>query len=97
MSPLQRVVSRAVYNEEYSTSLYECMKESKGISEMILAHDLRVRELTSNPSLGVFISKLVEMKKLVEYGEGDTKGDSGVSIVFTDRDLCFINLWMLYV
>lgn len=69
-SPLQRVLSRAVYAEEYETSLRECMSEPAGVcgpalvaSRAVLAeHAAHVRALRSNPRLAAFIDALRDLR-----------------------------------
>lgn len=37
-SPVQRVLSRGVYEEQYERSLYDCMAGAAGFEEMLDAH-----------------------------------------------------------
>jgi len=54
-SPLQRVISRAVYQEDYEQSLVECVNAS-ALREMLGAHKENVKQLTEK--LGLLISEL---------------------------------------
>lgn len=42
-SPVQRVLSRGVYEEQYEQSLRDCMAGSEGFAEMLEAHRFQVR------------------------------------------------------
>ena len=44
-SPLQRVISRAVYDEEYVASLVECLGGTEGERSMICQHRASVQSL----------------------------------------------------
>jgi hypothetical protein len=61
-SPRQRAVSRAVYCEEYDTSLRECMAGAEGLAEMLAAHAAHVAQQMSHPQLEPFISGLRALK-----------------------------------
>jgi hypothetical protein len=39
-SPVQRVLSRAIYPKEYESSLIECMKSADAVVEMLAAHEV---------------------------------------------------------
>jgi len=56
-SPLQRVLSRSIYAEEYEQSLRECMKDSDGGDVMISAHRLHLRAASANPRLQAFVDR----------------------------------------
>eukprot|EP00293_Proteomonas_sulcata_P015422 CAMPEP_0184312542 /NCGR_PEP_ID=MMETSP1049-20130417/50660_1 /TAXON_ID=77928 /ORGANISM="Proteomonas sulcata, Strain CCMP704" /LENGTH=215 /DNA_ID=CAMNT_0026628777 /DNA_START=859 /DNA_END=1503 /DNA_ORIENTATION=+ len=51
ISPMQRAVSRAVYRDEYETSLRDCMKGAEGCKEMLQSHQLHIQAVKSNPGL----------------------------------------------
>lgn len=60
-SPLQRLVSRGVYAEEYRESLEECMKgeeAAEGLSAMILAHESALEAIANNATMASLVSKL---------------------------------------
>lgn len=42
-SPVQRVLSRGVYEEQYEESLRDCMEGAEGFEEMLGAHRSMVR------------------------------------------------------
>ena len=73
-SPLQRVISRALYAEEYEDSLRACMAEPAGVGEMeqraakamLAEHSARVKALRDNPQLASFIDKLRAFKRSPE-------------------------------
>lgn len=46
-SPVQRVLSRGVYEEQYETSLRECMVGAEGYEDMLAAHRALVSALMS--------------------------------------------------
>ena len=62
-TPLQRVLSRAVYAEEYEASIQECMQGSKGGQYMTLVHRMHVKALQKNPALSKFVQQLREIKE----------------------------------
>lgn len=41
-SPVQRVLSRGVYEEQYERSLRDCMEGAEGFEEMLAAHEALV-------------------------------------------------------
>ena len=62
-SPLQRVLSRSVYAEEYEMSLMECMGSSSTMTlQMLESHHQHVNNLAKNIELKVFIDSLRELK-----------------------------------
>ena len=62
-SPLQRVLSRAVYDEEYVRSIVECMGEGTDASlTMLASHRMHVASLRNNSSLATFLGDLRERK-----------------------------------
>jgi|APGre2960657423_1045063.scaffolds.fasta_scaffold61876_1 hypothetical protein len=60
-SPTQRALSRAVYAEEYESSLRECMQGQPGQAEMLAAHALHLRSVHLNAPL----AKLVDALRLL--------------------------------
>ncbi|EKU22577.1 hypothetical protein NGA_0443900 [Nannochloropsis gaditana CCMP526] len=67
-SPSQRLVSRAVYAEEYQKSLRECMAgDTPGAKEMLAAHDDHVQAVKQNPAMQALVETLRKLKK----GAGD--------------------------
>ena len=61
-SPKQRAVSRAVYAEEYATSLRECMGDSEGSTEMQQSHAEHVAQQAGHKLLAPFVAGLRERK-----------------------------------
>jgi hypothetical protein len=57
-SPLQRSLSRFVYQDEYEESLYDCMEGSEGCDEMIASHIFHVRSIDGNPPLRNLVEAL---------------------------------------
>ncbi|CAM9199670.1 unnamed protein product [Sphacelaria rigidula] len=57
-SPVQRVLSRGVYEEQYETSLRECMVGAEGYEDMLAAHRALVAGLKSNKGLYGIIERL---------------------------------------
>jgi len=74
-SPLQRVLSRAIYASEYEASLRECMLEPQGVEHsglqaanaMLAEHSAHVKALRTNPALASFI-RTMETHKATEAG-----------------------------
>jgi hypothetical protein len=54
-SPLQRVLSRSVYAEEYEVSLRECMEGAEGCDAMIASHKKHLHATANNPMLKAFV------------------------------------------
>ena len=44
-SPLQRVISRAVYNDEYKESLIQCVGGTAGEKIMVMHHEMNVQNI----------------------------------------------------
>lgn len=73
-SPLQRVISRVVYSQEYEISLKQCMLEANPLTKsdlyagrmMIAEHEAYIGSLRSNPQLNLF------MDALIEYNQAET-------------------------
>lgn len=63
-SPLQRVVSRGVYADEYLESLTECMKHSDGFSPMLQSHEKFMESISEskNPLMAQIIRNLTLAK-----------------------------------
>ena len=62
-TPLQRSVSRAVYKEEYESSLLECMHDAasaQGLSLMLAAHRHHIKSVKENTALLKFVNALRE-------------------------------------
>ena len=57
-SPLQRSLSRFVYQEEYEESLYDCMEGSDGCDEMIASHIFHVKSIDNNIPLRNLVEAL---------------------------------------
>ncbi|CAN0155733.1 unnamed protein product [Discosporangium mesarthrocarpum] len=65
-SPVQRVLSRGVYEERYEQSLRECMEGHRGYEDMLEAHHNQVARLKANRSLCAIVSRLRETAALAE-------------------------------
>lgn len=64
-SPLQRVLSRCVYDEEYRESLNDCFGIGSRDARVSLAlHEAHVKQLLSNPKLASFVAELREHKPI---------------------------------
>eukprot|EP00501_MAST-03F_sp_TOSAG23-6_P000182 GSMAST32.ASY1.ANO1.185.1 assembled CDS len=61
-SPLQRILSRAVYADEYEASIQECMQGSDGAQYMTQYHRKHIEMLKTNTSLALCIERLRDMK-----------------------------------
>ena len=61
-SPLQRILSRSVYDEEYAESLRQCMGSTPGATEMLESHTKRVASLMSNAAVNEFVCGLRALK-----------------------------------
>ncbi|CAM9593023.1 unnamed protein product [Ascophyllum nodosum] len=57
-SPVQRVLSRGVYEEQYERSLRDCMLGAEGFEEMLSAHQAQVCALKKNKGLYGIIQRL---------------------------------------
>lgn len=58
-SPVQRLLSRGVYEEEYLQSLKQCMAAAEqGFEEMLLSHETHLATLKKNGPLYGFITRL---------------------------------------
>jgi hypothetical protein len=57
-SPMQRLLSRGVYKEEYMTSLIECMQNADGQDEMLAAHLAQLRAIEKNSALNELVRRL---------------------------------------
>ena len=70
-SPLQRSVSRAVYEREYEASLRECMHSDEGscpagLAEMLAQHRAHCEAVEKSPALHRLVRALRERKAAVE-------------------------------
>jgi hypothetical protein len=71
ISPLQRVISRAIYADEYESSLRQCMLEPQEVGPagvragqaMLAEHAAHVQALRKNASLAAFIDALCDFKE----------------------------------
>lgn len=61
-SPVQRSLSRAIYQEEYEISLHECMAGAEGRQEMVDAHQAHLEMMYSHPLLEKLITALRDWK-----------------------------------
>eukprot|EP00904_Undaria_pinnatifida_P010183 jgi/Undpi1/6295/HiC_scaffold_20.g08778.m1 len=57
-SPVQRVLSRGVYEEQYEQSLRDCMAGAEGFQEMLAAHKSQVAGLKANKGLYGIVERL---------------------------------------
>ena len=77
-SPLQRVISRAVYDQEQVASIRECMELADDAGPQSLAacramlaeHDARVVALRRTPALAAFLDELALLRRGVQDGAG---------------------------
>jgi Rps23 Pro-64 3,4-dihydroxylase Tpa1-like proline 4-hydroxylase len=68
-SPLQRVLSRAVYSTEYATSLEQCVKGTRGHVPMMRQHEAGVLSIESK------LRPLVEELRKRKHGDEDDNDD----------------------
>lgn len=61
-SPLQRSLSRYIYQEEYEESLYDCMNGAEGCEEMIASHHFHVKSIEKNILLKNLVDALRNWK-----------------------------------
>ncbi|KAG5177957.1 2OG-Fe(II) oxygenase superfamily-domain-containing protein [Tribonema minus] len=64
-SPVQRVLSRGVYQEEYQASLAECMGGAEGEGEMLAAHMAQVRAMDASAPLRHLVQRLRATRELL--------------------------------
>ena len=70
-SPLQRVVSRALFDDDYRQSLIECLAVPEGAGErgekvssaMLAEHAAHVKGLRGNPALSDFLCRLMQQSQ----------------------------------
>jgi hypothetical protein len=62
LTGLQRVVSRAVYAEEYQQSLAACFPRGKGFEVMLAAHIQHLQATKQNKQLDEFVTRLRNYK-----------------------------------
>ena len=62
-SPLQRVLSRAIYAEEYEESLWQCMGDSEGGRAMVHSHHSHLRAIAANAPLQSFVDRCRAYRK----------------------------------
>ncbi|CAB1120253.1 unnamed protein product [Ectocarpus sp. CCAP 1310/34] len=65
-SPVQRVLSRGVYEEQYEESLRDCMAGAEGYEEMLGAHRSLVSGLKKNRALHGIIERLRQTAALAD-------------------------------
>ncbi|TMW61301.1 hypothetical protein Poli38472_013764 [Pythium oligandrum] len=64
-SPMQRLLSRGVYEEEYLESLTQCMATApEGFPEMLKSHETHLENLKRNAPLHNFITQLRTVREL---------------------------------
>ena len=61
-SPVQRLLSRAVYEEEYINSIEECMKDTEGLHVMLSTHKQHIERMKQNMGLWMLIEKLKDYR-----------------------------------
>ena len=61
-TPAQRVLSRAVYPDEYEASLMECMAGADGCSQMLESHRLHLKAVRANAPLKALVDALRRLK-----------------------------------
>lgn len=75
-SPLQRILSRPVYDEEYIASIVACMGEGTPASAVMLAgHRHHVNSLKQNPNVAAFVETLRRKKHEKASPVVDTDSD----------------------
>jgi len=57
-SPVQRVLSRGVYQEEYEQSLEECMEFAEGYGELVYMHQSHLLQMEQNAKFSNLVKKL---------------------------------------
>ena len=63
-SPLQRTLSRAVYEEEYEKSLRECFGASdRDVKYAVALHRAHLKQTLANPKLSAFVHQLKLQRK----------------------------------
>ena len=82
MSPLQRVVSRPVYAEEYEASLRQCFdgpagKEPLGLKVMLASHNQTLAAARKNPTLAALVARLREVREARKGGGDEAVGAVG--------------------
>lgn len=66
-SPLQRTLSRALYEEEFRDGIVDCFgKDSKACTLGLAEHEVRVKQLLSNESVAKFVTLLKTYKSTVD-------------------------------
>lgn len=64
-SPVQRLLSRGVYEEEYYESLTQCMQHAEeGFVEMLKSHETHLENLKRNAPLYNFITRLRHVREM---------------------------------
>uniref|UniRef100_K3X985 Fe2OG dioxygenase domain-containing protein n=1 Tax=Globisporangium ultimum (strain ATCC 200006 / CBS 805.95 / DAOM BR144) TaxID=431595 RepID=K3X985_GLOUD len=64
-SPVQRLLSRGVYEEEYYESLTQCMQSAReGLVEMLKSHETHIETLKRNAPLYNFITRLRHVREM---------------------------------
>ncbi|RMX65463.1 hypothetical protein DD238_005341 [Peronospora effusa] len=65
-SPVQRLLSRGVYEEEYYESLMECMQstETEGCVELLKSHETHLENVKCNVPLHNFIKRLRDVRAM---------------------------------
>lgn len=64
-SPVQRLLSRGVYEEEYYESLTQCMQHAKeGFVEMLKSHETHLENVKRNAALAAFITRLRDVRAM---------------------------------
>ena len=62
-TPAQRLLSRAVYPDEYEVSLMECMAGAEGCSQMLESHRTHLKAVSGNAPLKALIDALRRLKE----------------------------------
>jgi hypothetical protein len=62
-NPSQRIISRAVYREEYEESLMEGHRGTEGLRQMLLLHRAHLQAVQKNEPLRELVTKLRQLKE----------------------------------
>ena len=71
--PSQRIVSRALYREEYEASLRECMQGAEGEDAMVALHRAHLAAVAKHDQLSRLVQRLRDLKQArgrEQEGEG---------------------------
>jgi hypothetical protein len=83
-SPLQRAISRAVYDDEYQRSITQCMlgptRTDRLASRALLTeHEAYVKSILANPAIATFIDQLVHTGRATSDPAGSAADQGNIS------------------